>query len=128
MSTLVIDNKDHWRRAVVERTGLPFSRIRILRRLARAPMTVKQIAEASTIDAPAATVAVNDLQARGLVARRADPANRRSKLVSLTKAGREVVAEIEAVEDPAPEAFSALSDGALKTLLDILARLTARRD
>lgn len=127
MSTLVIDNKDHWRRDVVERTGLPFSRIRILRRLARAPMAVKQIAEAATIDAPAATVAVNDLEARGLVVRRADPANRRCKLVSLTEAGREVIAEIEAVADPAPEALSALGDNELKALRDMLARLTPRR-
>ena len=49
LSTLVLDNKDGWRRAVVERTGLPFSRIRILKRLARQPMTVKQVAEATTI-------------------------------------------------------------------------------
>ena len=32
--SLVIDNRDSWKRAVVERTGLPFSRIRILSRLA----------------------------------------------------------------------------------------------
>ena len=48
--------------------------------------------------------------------------------MSLTKAGREVVAEIEAVEDPAPEAYSAMSEERLKTFHDILARLTARRD
>ena len=34
MASLVIDNRDSWKRAVVERTGLPFSRIRVLRRLA----------------------------------------------------------------------------------------------
>jgi hypothetical protein len=27
MSSLVIDNRDSWKRAVVERSGLPFSRI-----------------------------------------------------------------------------------------------------
>ena len=126
MSALVIDNKDQWRRAVVERTGLPFSRIRILRRLHRAPMSVKQIAEAATIDAPAATVAVNDLEARGLVVRRTDPGNRRCKLVSLTPTGREMVAEIEAVEDPAPEVLSALGDDKLRALRDILDRLAAK--
>src|SRR6201993_1649521 len=110
MSTFVIDNKDSWRRAVVERTGLPFSRIRILRRLARAPMTVKQIAGAVTVDAPAATVAVNDLEARGLVVRRTDPENRRCKLVSLTEAGRGVVATIDAVDDPAPDALAGVGD------------------
>ena len=80
MASLVIDNRDSWKRAVVERTGLPFSRIRILSRLARRPMSVKQIAQAATIDAPAATVAVNDLESRGLVVRETDPANRRCKM------------------------------------------------
>ena len=35
MAAWCIDNRDSWKRAVVERSGLPFSRIRILRRLAR---------------------------------------------------------------------------------------------
>jgi DNA-binding MarR family transcriptional regulator len=126
MSSLVIDNKDGWRRAVVEVTGLPFSRIRILRRLANQPMTVKQVAAAATIDAPAATVAVNDLEARGLVVREIDPANRRCKLVSLTQAGREVVAVVEATDDPAPGPLAALSDDDLQTLATILHALTDR--
>ena len=123
MWTFVIDNKDSWRRAVVEQTGLPFSRIRILRRLARAPMTVKQIAAAVTVDAPAATVAVNDLEAQGLVVRRIDPENRRCKLVSLTDAGRDVVATIDAVDDPAPEVLARLSPGELESLRDLMIRL-----
>ena len=69
MASPVIDTRDSWKRAVVEGSGLPFSRIRILRRLAREPMSVKQVAAATTIDAPAATVAVNDLEHRGLVVR-----------------------------------------------------------
>lgn len=123
MSTLVVDNQARWRRAVVERTGLPFSRIRILRRLAQAPMTVKQVAEAATIDAPAATVAVNDLEARGLVARRTNPDNRRCKLVSLTDAGRAVVAAIEEVDDPAPDVLAHLAVEDLEALRDVLSRL-----
>jgi DNA-binding MarR family transcriptional regulator len=123
LSTLVIDNEDTWRRAVVERTGLPFSRIRILRRLARAPMTVKQIAAASSMDAPAATVAVNDLEARGLVERRVNPENRRCKTVSLTEAGREVVALVNAVDDPAPASLAALTDRELRALRGLMERL-----
>ena len=123
MSSLVLDNKDGWRRAVVDRTGLPFSRIRILRRLASQPMTVKEVAGAATIDAPAATVAVNDLEARGLVVRRPHPDNRRCKLVSLTEAGREVIAVLDNTDDPAPEALAALDAHDLQTLQQILARL-----
>jgi len=125
LSTLVLDNKDGWRRAVVERTGLPFSRIRILKRLARQPMTVKQVAEATTIDAPAATVAINDLEARGLVIRETDPQNRRCKLVSLTDAGRQVVAVLDDTEDPAPGPLAALDAADLQALQAILTRVVS---
>ncbi|RDH79041.1 MarR family transcriptional regulator [Mycolicibacterium moriokaense] len=125
MASLVIDNRDTWKRAVVERTGLPFSRIRILSRLARRSMSVKQIAEAATIDAPAATVAVNDLEGRGLVVRETDPTNRRCKMVSLTDAGRDMVATIDATDDPAPDIMSALDDADLGKLQAILGKLTS---
>ena len=123
LSTLVIDHKDTWRRAVTEQTGLPFSRIRILRRLAVHPMTVKQIAEVSAMDAPAATVAVNDLERRGLVLRRVNAGNRRCKLVSLTHTGREVVAMVEAVDDPAPASLAALTGRELRALQGLMNRL-----
>lgn len=124
MASLVIDNRDSWKRAVVERTGLPFSRIRILSRLARRAMSVKQIAQAATIDAPAATVAVNDLENRGLVIRETDPANRRCKMVSLTDAGRDMVHTIDTTEDPAPDILSGLDEAELKNLRAILGKLT----
>lgn len=123
MSSLVLDNKDRWRRAVVDRTGLPFSRIRILRRLATQPMTVKEVAEAATIDAPAATVAVNDLEARGLVIRQPHPDNRRCKLVSLTDAGRDVVAVLDDTDDPPPQVLADLDEQDLQALQTILARV-----
>ena len=126
MAALVIDNRDAWKRAVVERSGLPFSRIRILKRLSRQPMTVKELARAATIDAPAATVAVNDLEERGLVVREVDPTNRRCKIVSLTEQGRAMVARIDAVDDPAPDVFTALTDGDLDTLRSLLAKLSPK--
>jgi len=110
---------------VVERSGLPFSRVRILMRLSRTPMTVTQIAAAATVDAPAATVAVNDLEDRGLVVRRIDPSNRRCKIVSLTESGRDVMREIDAVHDPAPEPLRALGADDLAALRAILDRLAA---
>lgn len=87
-------------------------------------MTVKQIAEAATVDAPAATVAVNDLEDRGLVVRQVDPRNRRCKVVSLTDAGRDVVNAIDAVHDPAPDVLTALSDEDLTTLRMLLHKLS----
>jgi DNA-binding MarR family transcriptional regulator len=126
MASLVIDNRDGWKRAVVEVSGLPFSRIRILRRLSRQPMTVKQLAHAATMDAPATTVAVNDLEDRGLVVRKTDPTNRRCKVVSLTDAGRDIVYKIDTVEDPAPNALAALDDAQLKDLKEILDKVAPK--
>lgn len=123
MAAFVVENHDSWKRAVVEQSGLPFSRVRILRRLSRRAMTVKELAHAATIDAPAATVAVNDLEARGLVVRQVDPENRRCKRVSLTDAGRAVVSKIDAVDDPAPDAMANLDDGELEALRHIMAKL-----
>jgi DNA-binding MarR family transcriptional regulator len=124
LAALVIDNRDAWKRAVIERTGLPFSRIRILMRLDRQPMTVKELAHAASIDAPAATVAVNDLEERGLVVRQVDPANRRCKVVSLTDEGRDMVRKIDAVDDPAPQALAALDTAELRELQALLAKLS----
>lgn len=123
MAAVVHENRDGWKRAVIEQSGLPFSRIRVLRRLAAAPMTVKGVADAAALDAPAATVAINDLEERGLVVRQIDPGNRRSKTVSITPAGRELVARIDAVEDPAPAAVSALTDAELVALQALLRKL-----
>ena len=75
-------------------------------------MTVKQVAHAAAMDAPATTVAVNDLEDRGLVVRKIDPTNRRCKVVSLTDAGREMVHKIDTVDDPAPNVLAALDDAA----------------
>lgn len=125
MAAVVFDNRDAWRRGVIEATGLPFSRVRVLRRIAKRPMTAKEIAEAATMDAPATSVAVNDLEDRGLVVREAHPTNRRCKVISLTDEGRRVVASIDGISDPAPPPFTALSDDELQTLASIVGKLAA---
>jgi DNA-binding MarR family transcriptional regulator len=123
MASLVIDNRDGWKRAVIDRTGLPFSRIRVLTRLSRQSMTVKQLAHAAAMDAPATTVTVNDLEDRGLVVRETDPTNRRCKVVSLTEAGRAMMRTIDTVEDPTPNVLAALDDTELKKLKSIIDKL-----
>ncbi|WP_166906408.1 MarR family winged helix-turn-helix transcriptional regulator [Mycobacterium sp. DL440] len=125
LTALVFDHRDGWRRAVIEQTGLPFSRVRVLKRLAHEPLTVKQLAYAATVDAPAATVAVNELEERGLVIREIDPANRRSKLVSLTETGRALLTRIDRVDDPAPDVLAALDAKDLETLQIILRKIAA---
>jgi DNA-binding MarR family transcriptional regulator len=122
--TLVMDSRGDWRRKVSDATGLPFSRLRALRRLASAPMTMKELADAANMDAPAATVAVNYLEQRGLVERYPHPENRRAKLVCLTTAGQRVVATAHNVSDQVPDAINALPPEDLATLLKILAKVS----
>ena len=89
-------------------------------------MTVKQLAHAAAMDAPATTVAVNDLEYRGLVVRETDPNNRRCKLVSLTDAGRGIVRTIDAVDDPAPDSLTALDDTELEELKAIIDKIAPK--
>jgi DNA-binding MarR family transcriptional regulator len=117
---LVMDTRGDWRRKVAEATGLPFTRVRALRRLAGGPRTLRELAELLGTDAPAATVAVNDLERRGLVTRCEHPEDRRAKLVSLTPAGRAILRAEKSVADHAPEAMAALSDEDLASLVRIV--------
>lgn len=124
MASVVFDHRDSWRRTVVDETGLPFSRVRILRRLVKRSMTASELGAGAAMDAPATSVAINDLEDRGLVTRTLDPVNRRRKLVSLTDEGRAVAARIEQFDDPAPPSLAALDDDELRSLRTILAKMT----
>lgn len=123
----VMDSRGDWRRNVTDATGLPFSRIRALKRLGAGPMTLKDLAEAMSTDAPAATVAINDLENRGLVERYPHPDDRRAKLVSITAAGRSVIAATRRVIDTAPSALQSLSATDIKALQRILGKVAAHR-
>ena len=58
---------------------------------------MSDLAYEMSVDAPAATVIINDLEARGLVERKAHPENRRSKLVSATAEGRKLIATVSRI-------------------------------
>ena len=129
MVNLVWETRGEWRRQVSEVTGLPFSRTRVLRRLFDAPMTLTQLAEATGSDAPATTVAINDLEHRGLVQRQPHPDNKRAKLVSLTPAGRQMVEKVRrTVRDDAPAGMQGLSKTDLTHLRRILERVAREED
>jgi DNA-binding MarR family transcriptional regulator len=123
---LVMDTRGDWRRKVAAATGLPFTRLRALRRLAAGPLTLRGLAESLGTDAPAATVAVNDLAARGLVLRCEHPEDRRAKLVSLTPAGRASLRAGRKVPDPAPEVLASLAPGDVRVLARIFDRPVRR--
>ncbi|WP_425953863.1 MarR family winged helix-turn-helix transcriptional regulator [Xylanimonas sp. McL0601] len=64
------------------------------------------------IDRSDVTAATVDLEARGLVERSADPEHRRRKIVTLTPAGTQMLARLEATIDQVHEAVLAPLTGA----------------
>jgi DNA-binding MarR family transcriptional regulator len=120
---LVMETRGEWRRKVAEATGLPFSRARALWRLERGPRSLTELAQDMGTDAPAATVLINSLEAHGLVKREVHPTNRRSKRVSLTAAGRRMLAVIAQITDQPPPALTGLPQKELASLRRTLEKL-----
>ena len=125
MSDLVLDNER--RREVADTVGMTFGRARTIRRVARRPLSMSELAEALGIDRSNATVVVDDLEAQGYVRRRAHPTDRRAKLVEATAKGRKLARRAEAILATPPAALSTLGDDDLATLREILERVGEQR-
>jgi DNA-binding MarR family transcriptional regulator len=119
ISDLVLDHER--RREVSEALGLSFGRARALRRLARRPMSMGELAAALGIDPANATVVVDDLESLGLARRRPHPTDRRAKVVETTRKGKDMARRADAILGTPPPALSALSADDLDTLRRILA-------
>lgn len=109
--------------AVSDALGLSFARIRVLRRLAPEPRTLRELAALLNADPPYVTVMVDDLENRGLVRRTPHPHDRRAKLVQLTGAGRAAAVRAEAILGDPPDALRALTAEDAATLIRILDQL-----
>jgi len=118
MCDLVLDNER--RREVSEAVELSFGRIRALRRIARRPMTMGELAAKLGIDAPYATLVVDELERQGLVERRPHPTDRRAKLVATTTRGAALAHEAEEIMNRPPVGLNSLSGAELKSLATIL--------
>jgi DNA-binding MarR family transcriptional regulator len=86
-------------------------------------MTLSQLAEANSVDAPYATLIVDKLEAHGLVERRPHPDDRRRKLVTLTAAGHNAIATADAILLRPPPAIRSLPADDLGQLTELLTRL-----
>jgi DNA-binding MarR family transcriptional regulator len=104
--------------------GRGTGRIKVLLRLTEGPLTLRDIAEFTGVDAPYATLIVDSLEARGLVERTPHPGDRRCKLVILTPAGREAAAHASHIISQPPAGFTKLTDAELTLLESLLARLS----
>ncbi|MDQ1129789.1 MarR family winged helix-turn-helix transcriptional regulator [Microbacterium sp. SORGH_AS_0888] len=120
MVAAVFEERDEWRRAVSEATGLPFTRVRVLRRVEHEPRSLGELARSAGMDAPATSVAVSALEERGYVVRESAPHDRRVKRVRITDAGREVLERMRAVEDPPPDRLRRATPAELKSIIDLL--------
>jgi DNA-binding MarR family transcriptional regulator len=128
MRSLVLELHDR-RVAVSEATGMSYMRSKALRRLADGPLPMRELGAALLTDPPYITVIVDDLEQRGLVTRQVNPADRRSKLVGITPAGRTAAREADRIQSEPPAALAALPADELAALEATLRRLvdSARR-
>jgi DNA-binding MarR family transcriptional regulator len=118
MSDLVLDNQR--RRQVTDALGMSFGRSRALRRLARKPMSMGELATVLGIDPPNATTLVADMESQGLVRRKPHPTDGRAKLVEATPKGKKLARTADAILAAPPPALSALGADDLETLRRIL--------
>lgn len=123
MGDLVLDNTR--RREVSEATGLSFARTRALRRLARRPMSMSELAAALEIDKPNATTVVDELEALGLVRRTPHPTDRRAKVVETTPAGNELAARADEILGTPPRGLNALDREQIDALRALLKQVVA---
>jgi DNA-binding MarR family transcriptional regulator len=120
MTDLVLDNTR--RREVSDALGMSFGRTRAIRRLARAPMSMRELAAALGIDPPNATVVVSELEAQGLAQRRPHPTDGRAKLVEATPKGKELARRADEILAAPPPGLAALDPEELETLRRLLTR------
>jgi DNA-binding MarR family transcriptional regulator len=108
-----------------ERLGLGAGRgrIKVLFLLRKQPMTLAQLADAHGVDRPYATIIVDKLEQLGFVERQPHPSDRRSKMVSLTPAGRDAAALADSIVSEPPAALRALGTGQISELVGLLSLL-----
>jgi DNA-binding MarR family transcriptional regulator len=121
MADLVLNNER--RREVSEEVGLSFGKIRALRRIARRPMPMSELAALLTVDPPNLTPVVDDLERAGLVERQPHPTDRRVKLVVATPAGAALAQTADEILARPPARLSALPAEELERLVRILGLL-----
>jgi DNA-binding MarR family transcriptional regulator len=120
MSDLVLDHER--RREVSDALGLSFARVRAVRRIARRPMSMKEIAAVLDIDPANATPVVDDLESLGLVRRRPHPTDRRAKLIEATRKGKQAARKADDILFTPPPGLPTLNPGELETLRQLLRR------
>lgn len=98
--------------AIKQKTGQPRARWQTLAALAfsEGPMPTIELAERMAVQWPSLIRTLDGLEAEGLVARRINPEDRRSRLVTITPPGLEVFRQVQAELDPTRAALLEVFD------------------
>jgi DNA-binding MarR family transcriptional regulator len=123
--TLVLDRHDA-KAEVCAQLQMSFVRVKALRLVAGGSMPLRSLAESLGTDPPYVTVIVDDLAERGLVTREPNPADRRSRLVTITRTGTAAAAVAERILATPPAPMLDLSPADLSTLDRIVNALLER--
>jgi DNA-binding MarR family transcriptional regulator len=124
MRSLVLDSNDK-REAVTAALGMSYIRAKALRQLMAGPVSMRGLAKRLVTDASYTSIVVEDLAARGMVVRSADPQDRRAKIVTITADGLRAAQTAEEIIGKPPASFEALDAPELCDLLRVLLRLRA---
>lgn len=108
--------------AAAARHGLTSVQAKLLSQL-KGPVPMRGLAAVLVCDASNVTGIVDRLEARGLVRREPDPADRRVKNVVATDEGHEIIRRVRAEMQATHSALDALDEDERTTLFDILERL-----
>jgi MarR family transcriptional regulator, transcriptional regulator for hemolysin len=117
--------------AIKDRTGHSRSRWQTLFVIAFAGdrLTTLGLSERLGVQWPTLVRTLNDLEANGLILREENPADGRSRLISITEAGRQVVEDVKPVLDPVRQqvlaGFTDAEIAVTERLLDRLLTATA---
>jgi DNA-binding MarR family transcriptional regulator len=113
--------------AALEDHGISPRAFGVLKRAMTGEFTQIELAHAAGIDKTTMVVTLDGLEAAGLAERVPDPRDRRARVVKVTKAGEQKVAEAKAIVDAVnASVLDALPANQRKTFIDVLTRLTER--
>jgi len=115
-----------YRRASEDVLGLKLKAYMVLTNLRDGGLPQADLCASMQMDANNTVLLLNDLEGKGFVERRRDPADRRRHIVVITDAGQEALRHAErAMESLEEEVFGALSAEDRAQLRDLLSRAVA---
>lgn len=123
MRSLVLEQHDR-RAEVCQALDMSFIKVKALYKLARGPLTMRELTDALATDKPYTTLVVDFLEDRGLVERSRHPEDRRCKIVTVTEKGAAEAVRANAILNAPPAPLLALPERDIAALDRILAELT----